>query len=114
GGSSEMAGIKWIASFPANVGHGMPRAHNAILLNDTATGRPLALLRSELLNGLRTAAVSGVVLRAYLAARAPAGLRLGIIGWGPIGRLHLEMCAALFGSRLERVALHDLRGIDPA
>jgi len=112
GGSVELAGIKWIASFPANGRLGLPRAHNTILLNDTATGQPLAMLHSGLLNGLRTASVSGVVLRAYLAARAPAELRLGIIGWGPIGRLHLDMCAQLFGSRLKRVMLYDLRGID--
>ena len=113
GGNAPLAGIKWIASFPANRREGLPRAHNTILLNDPATGQPLAMLHSGLLNGLRTASVSGVVLRAYMAARAPAELRLGIIGWGPIGRLHLDMCAQLFGSRLKKVLLYDLNGIDP-
>jgi len=113
GGSAPLAGIKWIASYPANGRQGLPRAHNTILLNDTATGQQLAVLNSGLLNGLRTASVSGVVLRAYMAARAPAELRLGIIGWGPIGRLHLDMCAALFGNSLKRITLYDLQGIDP-
>lgn len=114
GGSVHMAGIKWIASFPDNHSLGLPRAHNTIILNDPATGEPVAFLHSGLLNGLRTAAVSGLMLRAYTAARHPAKLRVGIIGWGPIGRLHLDMCASLLGDRLERVTLYDLKGIDRA
>lgn len=112
GGSVPMAGIKWIASFPDNHRLGLPRAHNTIILNDPVTGEPVAFLHSGLLNGLRTAAVSGLMLRAYTAARHPAKLRVGIIGWGPIGRLHLDMCAALLGDKLERVTLYDLKGID--
>ncbi|MGM1048529.1 MAG: 2,3-diaminopropionate biosynthesis protein SbnB [Bacillota bacterium] len=114
GGSFNLAGIKWIASFPKNHLHGLPRAHNTIILNDTATGEPQAFLNSGLLSGLRTAAVSGVMLKAYVEARQPAGIRLGIIGWGPIGRLHLDMCAAILGEKLKQVILYDLRGIDPA
>ncbi|MEK8128009.1 2,3-diaminopropionate biosynthesis protein SbnB [Paenibacillus filicis] len=114
GGELPMAGIKWIASFPGNIGQGKPRAHNTLVLNDPATGEPVAFLRSGQLNGIRTAAVSGVMLRASLD-RLPLseGLRLGIIGWGPVGRLHLEMCATLLGDRLRAVTLYDLRGIDP-
>jgi len=114
GGSVSMAGIKWIASFPDNYRLGLPRAHNTIILNDPATGEPVAFLHSGLLNGFRTAAVSGLMLRAYIAARHPAKLRVGIVGWGPIGRLHLDMCASLLGDRLERVILYDLKGIDRA
>lgn len=113
GGSFDLAGIKWIASFPLNHLHGLPRAHNTVILNDTETGKPLALLNSGMLSGLRTAAVSGVMLQAYTEARQPAGLKLGIIGWGPIGRFHLDMCAAVLGGKLKEVILHDLRGIDP-
>jgi N-[(2S)-2-amino-2-carboxyethyl]-L-glutamate dehydrogenase len=113
GGSIGIAGLKWIASFPANIRNGLPRAHNLIALNDAATGQPVAVLHSGLLNGLRTASVSGVMLRAYMEARRLPELRLGIIGWGPIGRQHLDMCARLFGGKLKQVMLYDLRGIDP-
>jgi 2,3-diaminopropionate biosynthesis protein SbnB len=113
GGDINLAGIKWIASYPGNPRIGLPRAHNALILNHPATGEPAAFIHSGLLNGLRTAAVSGLMLDAWTAARPPAGLRLGIIGWGPVGRLHLEMCAELLGSRLQHVALYDLGGIDP-
>ncbi|WP_127587639.1 2,3-diaminopropionate biosynthesis protein SbnB [Paenibacillus koleovorans] len=118
GGAVETAGLKWIASFPGNRRLGLPRAHNAIVLNRPDTGEPIAFLHSGRLNGLRTAAVSGAMLRAFMASRrAGEGeppLRLGIIGWGPIGRLHLDMCAALLGDRLGQVMLHDLQGVDPA
>ncbi|MDR0270952.1 2,3-diaminopropionate biosynthesis protein SbnB [Paenibacillus sp.] len=112
GGSFNISGIKWIASFPDNRQLGLPRAHNTIILNDTATGKPAAFIHSGMLNGLRTAAVSGLMLKAYIAARRPSKLRLGIIGWGPIGRLHLDMCVSLFGDMLERITLYDLSGVD--
>jgi ornithine cyclodeaminase len=37
-----------------------------------------------------------------------------MIGWGPIGRRHMEMLIALFGEELESVRLYDLKGIDSA
>ncbi|TBL76066.1 2,3-diaminopropionate biosynthesis protein SbnB [Paenibacillus thalictri] len=113
GGSFDRAGIKWIASYPDNHRLGLPRAHNTIILNETATGRPAAFIYSGLLNGIRTASVSGRMLQAFIAARRPAQLRVGIIGWGPVGRHHLDMLISVLGDKLERVALYDLRGIDP-
>ncbi|MDI4648714.1 2,3-diaminopropionate biosynthesis protein SbnB [Cohnella hashimotonis] len=112
GGTFDMAGIKWVAGFPGNILRGLPRASNVIVLNDARTGIPVAFIRSALLNGLRAAAVSGLMLRAYLEARQPEEVSLGIVGWGPIGRLHLDMCAQLLGNRLKRVTLFDLRPID--
>lgn len=113
GGAFGLAGIKWVAGFPGNPGLGLPRAHSAIVLNDAQTGRPTAMISGGLLNGLRAAAVSGLMLRAYMKARRPSAVRLGIVGWGPVGRLHLQMCADLLGERLARATLCDLRPIDP-
>lgn len=114
GGRFNLSGIKWIASFPKNHLRGLPRAHNTIILNDTETGIPQACLNSGLVSGLRTAAVSGVMLKAYMDARELSELRLGIIGWGPIGRLHLDMCASILGEQLKQITLYDLKGIDLA
>ena len=114
GGNIEMSGIKWIASFPNNSLVGLPRAHNTLILNKPSTGEPTAFIHSGLLNGLRTAAVSGVMLKHYVAARQPGHVRILLIGWGPIGRLHLDMCGALFGERIEHVSIYDLKGVDPA
>lgn len=114
GGNIDMSGIKWIASFPNNSSLGLPRAHNTIILNKSTTGEPLAFIHSGLLNGLRTAAVSGVMLSQYMAIRQPEELRISIMGWGPVGRLHLDMCIALFGKRIKRVSVYDLKGVDPS
>jgi 2,3-diaminopropionate biosynthesis protein SbnB len=113
GGSYQMAGIKWIASFPNNTHIGLPRAHNTIILNRPDTGEPIAFFESRLLNGIRTAAVSGLMLRCYLAQRRLVKLQIGIIGWGPVGRLHLDMCFKIWGDHIDRITLYDIRSIDP-
>ncbi|QMV42523.1 2,3-diaminopropionate biosynthesis protein SbnB [Cohnella cholangitidis] len=113
GGEAEISGIKWIAGFPDNVAQGKPRAHSTIILNDPADGVPVAIINGGLLSQLRTAAVSAVMLRHYFALERRRGYRIGVIGWGPIGQRHLEMVMAMFGDRVERVSLHDLRGVDP-
>ncbi|MFI2856430.1 2,3-diaminopropionate biosynthesis protein SbnB [Paenibacillus sp. JSM ZJ436] len=113
GGDIGLSGMKWIASFPGNVEKGLPRAHNTVILNHIDTGEPLAFFHSARLSGLRTAAVSSLMVQAYMDARQPVSVCLGILGWGPIGRLHLEMCAAMLGEQLEQVYIYDPRGIDP-
>lgn len=112
GGEFDTAGIKWIASFPGNRERGLPRAHGVIVLNRADTGEPYAILNGGMANVLRTAAVSGVVLGRYLKARPREKLRVSIIGWGPIGRAHFEMCAALYGDVIEGFTLYDIGGVD--
>jgi len=115
GGSVRTAGIKWIASFPGNRRHGLPRAHGVTVLNDAETGEVRAILAGGMPNALRTAAVRGLLLRRFAEDCRPDGtFRIGIIGWGPIGRTHFAMCTHLFGHRIERFSLYDLAGIDPA
>lgn len=113
GGAIDAAGIKWIASFPANIDAGLPRAHAVIVLNDPRTGVPLCIANSALLSIIRTSSVSGFVLERWCAAHPRPPLRVGIIGWGPIGRWHAQMCRALLGDQLRALRVHDLRGIPP-
>ncbi|MBB6691804.1 2,3-diaminopropionate biosynthesis protein SbnB [Cohnella xylanilytica] len=112
GGDVEACGIKWIASYPGNLGRGLPRAHSALVLNDPATGEPIAFIKGALISALRTAAVSAVMLDAWLKRRGAASFSAGIVGFGPIGRTHLSMLASLFGDRLDQVRLCDLRGVE--
>jgi len=113
GGGVECAGIKWVASFPRNLDRGMPRAHSVVLLNDPETGVPLACLNAPRLNVIRTAAVSAFAIRSLVQSRPAGPLRLGIIGWGPVGRGHFDACYAILGDRIAEALLHDLRGIEP-
>lgn len=113
GGEVVMSGIKWIASFPGNHRHGLPRAHCVVILNDPVTGKPAACIEGGLISGLRTASVSGLMMRHNQTARGLAARKVGIVGWGPIGRLHAAMVKEVLGASLERIAVFDLNGIDP-
>ncbi|MFS0723490.1 2,3-diaminopropionate biosynthesis protein SbnB [Paenibacillus sp. 1P07SE] len=113
GGEVDTAGIKWVASFPGNLEQGLQRAHSLTVLNEAATGRPLAVLNAARISGIRTAAVSASVLRRYMARSGmPEKWQVGIVGYGPIGRLHLRMIAELLGERLGQAVLYDIRGIE--
>ncbi|MFE8046901.1 2,3-diaminopropionate biosynthesis protein SbnB [Brenneria goodwinii] len=111
GGDINMAGIKWIASFPKNIQHGIQRAHSVTILNESSTGKPLAVLSTALVSGIRTASVTGLIIQKY-AERFPLhAVTVGIIGFGPIGQLHLQMVSELLGERISQVLLYDIAGI---
>lgn len=112
GGDVNAAGIKWIASFPDNLKKGLSRAHSIIVLNDPDTGQPSAVLNSPLPSIVRTASISGLMIRHFIKARPLEQIQLGIIGWGPIGQYHCHMAAALYGEQIECIRIFDLRGAD--
>jgi ornithine cyclodeaminase len=105
GGRFGMAGVKWIASFPANLDRGLPRASGITILNDASTGVPIAVLDGTVISAMRTGAVSGVATR-YLA-REDARV-VGIIGAGVQSRTQLM---AIHEARpaIEEVLVHDIR-----
>jgi len=111
GGKFNTAGIKWIASFPGNISKGIKRAHSILILNDAATGRPSAVFNTALLSGIRTAGVSGFVLKKYLDINDIDHLDCGIIGFGPIGQLHLKMLSGCFSDKIRNVYIYDTNGI---
>ncbi|OKP79491.1 2,3-diaminopropionate biosynthesis protein SbnB [Paenibacillus helianthi] len=112
GGDIFAAGIKWIASFPGNLAIGMKRAHSVTILNDTSTGKALATINSALISGIRTASVSGLVVQYYDTIRNWNDGVVGIIGFGPIGQLHLEMLQDLFGDKINKFILYDIAGVN--
>jgi len=112
GGDINLAGIKWIASFPDNIKKGIPRAHSVVILNNADTGEPVGMINTPLLSVIRTASVTGLVIDAYQKTRELSGLKVGITGFGPIGKYHLDMVLALMGDKIESVRIFDLRPID--
>jgi ornithine cyclodeaminase len=112
GGPFDTAGIKWIASFPDNIKKGIPRAHSVVILNKAGTGEPVGIINTALLSILRTASVSGLMIRYFDKVRPLKHINLGIIGWGPIGRYHFKMFTSRFGDKISKIFLYDLRKID--
>lgn len=87
GAGGGASGAKIVSVFPGNPARGLPLIHAVYLLQDAATGRPVALLEAGWLTGLRTAAASA--LAATRLARADAST-LALLGAGVQASSHLE------------------------
>jgi alanine dehydrogenase len=91
-------GVKWVNVHPHNPRHGLPSVMAVIVLNDPATGVPLAILDGLLVTKLRAAAAAAVAAR-VLAARASRVV--GLVGCGAQADAQLLALACCF--RLTRV-----------
>jgi N-[(2S)-2-amino-2-carboxyethyl]-L-glutamate dehydrogenase len=105
GGAHPAAGIKWIASFPDNVGLGLPRASAVIVLNCLHTGRPTTLLEGAQISSQRTAAAAALAAR--LLHEGPHYKVVGVVGCGPISAETLRFLRA-DARPLQALLLHDL------
>ena len=112
GGGFNVAGIKWMASFTDNIKKGIARANSVVVLNNADTGEPTAVINTALLSIIRTASVSGLMTKYFDKTRKLQNFNLGIVGFGPIGQYHLKMFMDLFGDRIQKVFLFDIRPID--
>jgi N-[(2S)-2-amino-2-carboxyethyl]-L-glutamate dehydrogenase len=104
-GRSPVSGLKWIASYPSNVRANLQRASATLVLNDYATGYPIACLEASQISAARTAA--SAVLAAEVLGGERRAARLAIVGAGVIARTILEYFKARKWS-IEAVRIHDL------
>jgi ornithine cyclodeaminase len=104
-GDPDLAGIKWIASFPKNPALGRPRASATLVLNSATTGRPFACMEGSLISAARTAA-SAVLGANLICSGIRDGLRIGFVGTGLIARDILKSFVAE-GWRFAGVQLFD-------
>lgn len=84
--------VKVVSVFPGNRENGLPAVTAVVLVLDSTTGRPMALLDGTILTALRTGAASGVATD--LLARPDAHI-LGVIGAGPQARTQIEAVCAV-------------------
>lgn len=124
----DLAGIKWVSSFPANVARGMDRASAVIVLTSVTTGRAVAVLDGTPISAARTGA--SAALAAHLLHRGPTD-EIAVIGAGPV---NFEVCrfvslawhlrrvvvcdlepdrAAYFGRRIEEALTHAVVEVQP-
>ena len=96
------AGIKWVSGFPGNKNRGLPYISGLLILNDAATGMPLAVMDCGWITGVRTGAATAIAAR-YLAR--PESATVGILACGVQGRANLAGLNVLFP--LERVRAYD-------
>lgn len=82
GGPVDRIGIKWISSFPSNLPRGLPRASAVLILNDYATGAPVACLEAAGISAARTGA--SAALTAARLRRGERGGSVGFVGTGVI------------------------------
>ncbi|MFE1872684.1 2,3-diaminopropionate biosynthesis protein SbnB [Streptomyces sp. NPDC059496] len=106
GADVQLAGIKWISSFPANTAAGRPRASAVLVLNDYETGYPVACLEAATISSARTAASAAVAATA-LRPGGYRGTTVSVIGAGIIARNVCDYLHAA-GVRPDTYLVHDL------
>jgi len=79
------AGIKWV-SVADNQIRGLPHIAGTIILNDAASGMPVAVLDARWITGLRTAAITAVAAR---HRARPDSTAIGLVACGLQARAHL-------------------------
>lgn len=88
----DVTAVKWVSAYPGNPARGLPYISGLIVLNDSDTGLPVAVMDAAEITAVRTAAASGVSVR-HLAH--PGWRRVAILGYGEQGREHAKMLRAL-------------------
>lgn len=86
GGRFNVCGEKWYGSNIANREKGLPRSILTVMLNDSDTGAPIALMSGNLASAMRTGAVPGLAAKYLAKSNAQT---IGIVGAGVMGRTSL-------------------------
>ncbi|MFN8008979.1 MAG: hypothetical protein U0V70_18515 [Terriglobia bacterium] len=103
----QFAGIKWIGSHPENYKVGMDRANAVVILNDTRTNAPFAIIDGTLISGMRTLAITLITIERI----NPAPKVVAILGMGMLGKLHAKFLPRLYPS-IDKIAYFSLGDYD--
>jgi alanine dehydrogenase len=100
---SDALAAKIVSVFPGNPAQGLPLIHAVVIVIDTETGRPTAIMDGTYLTALRTGAASGVATE--LLARPDARVA-AIFGAGTQARTQLEAICTV--RTIEQVWVYDV------
>ncbi len=101
---SGICGIKWVSGFPSNVPKKMPTVAGLIVLNDTTTGYPLAIMDGTYITGLRTAAISAISAK-HLARKDSKVL--AVVGTGLQGKYNSMVLTHILPS-ISTIQIYDV------
>jgi ornithine cyclodeaminase/alanine dehydrogenase-like protein (mu-crystallin family) len=96
-GSGDLIGMKWIAGFPENPALGLATYNALVVLNDSLTGVPIAIMDAGAITALRTAAVSGVAIRRLAPECLDGPAHVAVLGAGAQARSHLAVIGHVLG-----------------
>ena len=102
--AARAAACKWQSGSAENAALGLPYITGLLILNDLATGLPIAVMDSTWITAMRTAAATAVTAR-YLAV--PQADTLAMMGCGVQGRKNVEALRIVFPG-LRRVQAYDI------
>jgi ornithine cyclodeaminase/alanine dehydrogenase-like protein (mu-crystallin family) len=93
--AGDLLGMKWVLGFGSNAGRGLANINALLILNDPVTGLATAILDAGPITAQRTAAVSGVAIRAWSAPADRSRPSAALIGAGVQGHSHAPVLAGL-------------------
>lgn len=96
---------KLVSVFPGNLDRGLPAVSGTVILNDGASGEPLAMFNGSKVTAMRTGAVGAVGVRHVASPEATA---LGVVGAGVQG-MHQALMACQ-ERNLETIWVYDPSG----
>jgi ornithine cyclodeaminase/alanine dehydrogenase-like protein (mu-crystallin family) len=88
----DLACVKWVGGDERNAARGLPYLGGLIILNDSDTGLPAAIMDCGAITAARTAAVSGTCIAAFAAE---GWQRAAFVGYGVQARAHVEVLRTL-------------------
>jgi len=105
GGEVNIAGVKWISSFPGNLEIGLDRASAVLIINSSQTGRPEIIAESSIISAKRTAASAALAARCLQEGKKTT--QVGFIGCGLINFEVARFLLALW-SGIEKFVIYDV------
>lgn len=105
GGEYNIAGMKWISSFPANTERNIERASAVLLVNELDTGHVKAVLESSIISAKRTAGSAAIAAKLLHSNKNED--TIGFVGCGRINEEMYRFMRATFPT-LKKIVLYDL------
>jgi 2,3-diaminopropionate biosynthesis protein SbnB len=100
-----VAGMKWVSSFPGNLEKGLNRASAVIIMNSAETGRAEVIMEGSLISAKRTAASAALAARCIHVSSTPE--TIGIVGCGPINFEVTRFLSVVF-PKIHRLLVFDV------